>query len=74
MDTESEADASLRMAAFNHAQNLTRSYGSLPWSIISEGFLSKGETVSVAGCATGIFKPRQMDGQTRHSFIARSIV
>lgn len=54
------SDMTLRLAAFDHVRELARRHGSLPWSVIDQGFLAHGEKIRLANRARGIFKPRQM--------------
>ena len=56
-----DEDRAIRTAAFEHVRNLSQRYGSLPWSVIAEGFAYRGQSVHLATRAAGIFKPRQMD-------------
>jgi putative restriction endonuclease len=59
-----QADATIRMAAFNALDRLLAGRGVLPWAEIDKGFAVPGfpEPVRFAGRASGIFKPKEMDG------------
>jgi putative restriction endonuclease len=53
-------DERIRLAAFDWLQEQTEIHGDLlPWSLITTGFLFKGQQITLAG-AKGIWKPRVM--------------
>ncbi len=56
-----DPDWAVRAKAFDAIQRLAvQSSGQIHWKDINRGFMADGETVSFAGRAVGIFRPRQM--------------
>jgi putative restriction endonuclease len=57
-------DATIRTAAFSALDRLLSGRGVLPWAEIEKGFAVPGfpEPVRFAGRASGIFKPKEMNG------------
>lgn len=58
-----DPDASFRLAAFERLRLLVQLHGgSLPWSVVNEGFVHEGARIHFATKAEGIFKPASMTG------------
>lgn len=54
-------DASIRLAAIQHCQDLTRFYPEgVPWGAIQQGFRFQGEHIFLGSTARGIHKPTQL--------------
>lgn len=58
-----DPDADIRISAFQHLRAAVRAYGGpLPWSLLKEGFVSRGRRFLFASAAEGIFRPIGMSG------------
>lgn len=63
MRSASERDIAwqMRVAAFEELKRLVAHHGeALPWEVIAQGFLFRGERILFANRARGIFKPEKM--------------
>ena len=58
--TETEQNAALRQAAFQHVRRLTETHDQLSPANLKPGFLFRGERIPLINPQHGIFKPRQM--------------
>ncbi len=58
--TESDRDASIRMAAFSHVRRLSEAHHHLTLSDLQPGFVFDGKRIPLVNRPRGIFKPRQM--------------
>jgi putative restriction endonuclease len=58
-----DPDSDIRISAFQHLRTAVRAYGgSLPWSLLKEGFIARGQRFLFASAAEGIFRPVGMSG------------
>jgi putative restriction endonuclease len=58
-----DPDADIRISAFQHLRTAVRAYGGpLPWSLLKEGFVARGQRFLFASAAEGIFRPVGMSG------------
>jgi putative restriction endonuclease len=61
MNSLTDIDWQVRLAAFSALSNLTRTYGGvLPWAVIDAGFQFEGQTFRFANQSKGIFRPAGM--------------
>jgi putative restriction endonuclease len=61
MNSLTDIDWRVRLAAFSALSNLTRTYGGvLPWAVIDGGFQFEGQTFRFANQSKGIFRPAGM--------------
>ena len=57
---ETDNDALLRMAAFDHVRRLSEVHDHLTANELNPGFIFDGERIPLVNPQRGIFKPRQM--------------
>jgi putative restriction endonuclease len=58
-----DPDLAIRQAAFDHLQQLVDLHGPiLPWSLLQQGYLFRGERVLMGSTPRGIHRPKQMAG------------
>jgi putative restriction endonuclease len=58
--TDSDRDAMMRIAAFEHVRTLTEANGLLTATDLKPGFMFDGQRIPLINQRRGIFKPRQM--------------
>jgi putative restriction endonuclease len=60
---EDEHDRNLRLAAFDHARELSRRYSDLvPLDVLKAGFSFEGRRISFGSFYSGIFRPKELHG------------